>query len=343
MMSRTQRANNILAAFLAALALASCGGGGGGGNSSNEPVGVTGPAPTPVPTPAPTPTPTNPPATVPDPAAPIQTNDIAADGRAWMNYRRAQIGMSVLSRNPTIDVAAQGHSDYQRINNLNPTHTQEAGKPGFTGTDVAARMRAAGYVFNGSNLVGEVIAASTSGTGFGMAEELITAIYHRFVIFEPMFKEIGAGGAVTPGGYAYLTANLAANNGLGTGLPANTLAMWPFSGQTGVQRNFFSNTEEPDPVPDANEVGYPISVHANINMPIVVQTFTVRAHGAGSDLPVYTVNNESTSSVPGQGHPLTAAAIIPRLPLAAATTYDVSFSGTLNGTPVSKSWSFTTK
>jgi hypothetical protein len=26
-----------------------------------------------------------------------------------------------------------------------------------------------------------------------MAEELITAVYHRFVIFEPVFKEGGAG------------------------------------------------------------------------------------------------------------------------------------------------------
>jgi hypothetical protein len=38
-----------------------------------------------------------------------------------------------------------------------------------------------------------------------------------------------------------------------------------------------------------------------------------------------------------------AAAIIPLAPLAAGTTYDVSFSGTVDGTALSKSWSFTTK
>jgi uncharacterized protein YkwD len=303
---------------------------------------VTNPAPTPTapPTGTPAPTPSTP---VQNASAPTATNDIATDGRNWMNYRRMQIGLSELTRNPLIDNAALGHSEYQRVNNINPTHTQEAGKQGFTGTTVSARMQAAGYVFNGSNLVGEVIAASTNGTGFGMAEDLITAIYHRFVIFEPMFKEIGAGGAVNPSGYAYLTADLAANNGLGTGLPAGTIAVWPFNGQTQVQRNFFSDTEEPDPVPNVNEVGYPISVHANINVPMVVQAFTVRAHGSGSDLPVYAINNEATGSDASQRHLLTAAAIIPQTPLVAGTTYDVSFTGTVNGTPVSKNWSFTTR
>jgi hypothetical protein len=148
---------------------------------------------------------------------------------------------------------------------------------------------------------------------------------------------------VTGAGYAYFTADLAANNGFGPGLSGNTLAVWPFNGQTQVQPNFLSDYEEPDPVPDVNEVGYPISVHANINLPLVIQAFTVRARGAGSDLPVYTVNNEVNSSDAGQRHLLTAAAIIPRTPLATGTTYDVSFSGTLNGAAISKSWSFTTK
>jgi hypothetical protein len=37
------------------------------------------------------------------------------------------------------------------------------------------------------------------------------------------------------------------------------------------------------------------------------------------------------------------AAIVPLSPLAANTTYDVSFTGTVSGAAVSKTWSFTTK
>jgi uncharacterized protein YkwD len=314
------------AAGIAACVLAACGGGGGGNNTSGGAGASTGFAGQ-------------------DASAPALTNNVATDGRNWLNYRRSQVGLSTLTHNSVIDVAAQGHSDYQRLNNLSPTHTQETGKPGFTGVEVADRMRAAGYVFSGANIIGEVIAASTNQSGFTMAEDLITAIYHRFVIFEPMFKEIGTGSAATSANYVYFTADMAANNGLGTGLPAGTLTVWPFNGQTQVQPNFLSDYEEPDPVPDkgVNEVGYPISVHANLTTAIVVQSFTVRAHGTTADLPTYQVNNQVVSTTPTKSHLLTAAAIIPKTALAGATTYDVSFSGTLDGAPVSKTWSFTTR
>ena len=39
----------------------------------------------------------------------------------------------------------------------------------------------------------------------------------------------------------------------------------------------------------------------------------------------------------------TAIAIVPLARLASATTYEVSFSGTVNGNPVNRDWSFTTR
>src|SRR5205823_11634691 len=169
-----------------------------------------------------------------------------------------------------IDQAAQRHSDYQRVNGI--THTEDPTKQGFTGATLDKRMNAAGYTFGGANAIGEVIAASTSTSGFYNAEELITAIYHRFVIFEPVFKEIGSGAATATGGYTYFTADMAANNGLGQGLARGTVVTWPFSGQTQVTPNFFSDQEEPDPVPDkgVNEAGYPTSVHANMSSTLSV-------------------------------------------------------------------------
>ena len=322
MNSESHRLHNLLAACIAALVLTACGGGGDDAPpaTTNSTTGFAGQ----------------------DASAPVLTNNVATDGRNWLNYRRVQVGMIALTENRSIDNAAQGHSDYQRVNNK-VTHVQEAGKQGYTGAQLQDRMRAAGYLFNGSNAIGEVISATTNGSGFYMAEELITAIYHRFVIFEPVFKEIGTGAATTAANYSYFTADMAANNGLGAGLAAGTLAAWPFNGQTQVPPNFFSDQEEPDPVENVNEVGYPISVHANMTVPIVVQRFAVRARGAGSDVPVYQVNNEVKSADPTQRHVLSAAAIIPKTRLSGATTYDVSFTGTVNGTPVTKDWSFTTK
>lgn len=314
-MAGVLRLKLVAAACVAALALAACGGGGGGSTAS--PVAAVPPSQ--------------------GDGAPAATNDIATDGRNWINYRRGQIGMSTLAHNATIDIAARGHSEYQRVNNT-VTHTQTAGKQGFTGASLLDRLNAAGYRFaNTNHAYGEVISATSNRSGAFMAEELITAIYHRFVIFEPVFKEIGTGAATTSAGYSYFTANFTANNGYGPGIAAGTVAVWPFRGQTQVPGNFFSDYETPDPVPGTNEVGYPISVHANIGSTVRVQGFTVRPRG-GADLGVRLLASASDLDTPRS-----AAAIVPLAPLAAGTTYDVRFSGTVDGQAVTVDWSFTTK
>jgi uncharacterized protein YkwD len=316
------RARQIAVACTAAWALVACGGGGGGSNNnagaSNgaQSTGFSGQ----------------------DASAPTVTNNIATDGLNWINYRRSQIGMPVLARNGVIDVAAQGHSDYQRINNV-VTHDQTAGKTGYTGARLQDRLTNAGYVFGSPNAIGEVISATTNGTGFYMAEELITAIYHRFVIFEPVFKEIGAGAATTSANYSYFTADFVANTGYGTGIPAGTIVTWPFNGQTQVAPNFNSDYEEPDPVPDRNEVGYPVSVHTNLTRKLTVQSFTIRAHGSNTDLATRLLAQGQDANTTTQS----AAAIVPLARLASGTTYDVTFTGAVDGVAVSRSWSFTTK
>ncbi len=312
------RWRTIAAGVMAALALAACGGGGGGDDNGGgstfvpQPVGA-----------------------VPqDAAAPTLTNNIALDGRNWINYRRAQLGVPLVTENAQINNAAQGHSEYLRVNNV-MSHDQEPGKPGFTGRTLGDRLVAAGYILPATGFAhGEVISGSVNRSGFYAAEELIAAIYHRFVIFEPTFKEIGTGAATSSAGYNYFTANFASRGGYGPGLAAGTVAVWPFDGQNQVPPNFFSDYEQPDPVAGRNEVGYPISVHANLDASVTVQSFTVRPRG-GADLPVQEVLPLASRK--------TAASIVPLSPLRSATTYDVSFSGAVDGRPVSKTWSFTTR
>lgn len=309
------------AGLLTALALAACGGGGGDAPAAVQ-VSAT-PAPSEL---------------QQEPGAPTLTRNIPQDGMNWINYRRAQAGMPVVTRNELLDIAARGHSEYQKANNI-VTHEQTPGKPGFTGVNQGDRMTAAGYVYkNATYAYGEVISATSSDSGFYMADELITAIYHRFVIFEPKFKEVGTGAATTGSGYTYFTTNFASSNGYGPGLGSSNLVTWPFNGQVKVATNFFSDYEAPDPVPNVNEVGYPVSVHADIDVNLVVQTFTMRPRG-GADLATRLIREgehvrEPTSS---------AASIVPLAVLKPNTTYDVTFTGTLNNVATSRSWSFTTK
>ena len=316
MIASLSRWKHSLPALLAVALLSACGGGSGGDNSSlstSTPAGQL----------------------TQEPGAPALSNNIATDGFNWFNYRRGQTGLASLARNSLIDNAALGHSNYLNLNNT-VAHEQVLGKPGFTGVNLGDRLAKAGYVV--TTLQGEVIAGAANTSGFYLAEELITAIYHRFVIFEPLFKEGGAGAAVNNSGYAYFTTDLAGNSSYGPGLPAGQIVAYPFSGQQKVAVSFSSDNESPDPVPNQDVVGYPISVHANYGAVLNVATFSVRQRGSATDLSVRLLRSDSDAHTP-----VSAAAIIPLAPLTAATTYDVSFIGKVNGANLTRNWSFTTR
>jgi uncharacterized protein YkwD len=319
MMNKTYPAKSIVTACLAALALAACGGGsdsgGANGVTGNTSTGFSGQ----------------------DASAPALTNNVATDGFNWINYRRAQAGIGVLARNGMLDHAAQAHSDYQRLNG-SVTHDEDPAKQGFTGATPEARVQAAGFALQGDYASGEIIAATSSNTGFYLAEQLVTAIYHRFVMFEPLFREMGTGSATTSANYIYFTTDLGATRGYSPGLPSHTIATWPVNGQTGVDPNFLSDYEEPDPVPDRNEVGYPISIHANLTETVIVKSFTVRPRGGADLSTVLLVKDQDKNTTMNS-----VAAIIPKARLAANTTYDVTFTGTVGGAAVTRAWSFTTK
>lgn len=304
---------------LIAALLAGCGGGGGGSSTAT--------------------TSSVPPSALPqEPGAPSFTGNTALDGYNWINYRRAQLGLSILARNGQVDAAAQGHSNYLRLNNT-VSHEQTAGAPGFTGVNLADRLSTAGYALTGGYAIGEVISATSNTSGFYQAEELITAIYHRFVMFEPVFKEVGTGAVTGSGVYTYFTADLTARNGLGPGIGAGRMINYPANNQTNVPTNFSSDTESPDPVPDQNVVGYPISVHADLGRGdggVVVRSFTVAPRGGGA------LSARLLSSATDSRTTPSAAAIIPLAPLRAGTVYDVSFDGTVGGVPTTRAWSFTT-
>lgn len=324
-MGRTPR--SIFPLLLASLILTACGGGGDDKSS------VT--------------TSTNAAASISpqDIGVPAATGNTATDGLNWFNFRRRQLGLQVLSRSSVIDTAALGHSIYQRDNDT-ITHEQIEGKMPFTGRTAGDRLRRAGYTIPVNGFAyGEVISATTDTSGFNAAEDLIAAIYHRFVIFEPLFKEAGVGAAGRSGGLTYFTTNFTAI-GLTGGLAQGNIVQYPVADQTRVPRNFFSDNESPDPVPNANEVGYPVSVHANITDILEVQTFTITPRG-GNPLPVRLLRKADDVHTPES-----VAAIVPLSPLAENTVYDVRFVGRVSGvgsnsapwsTNINRSWSFTTQ
>ena len=147
-------ARRLIPAILTSLLLAACGGGGDGGSSTSV---------------------------APPPSQTFLAQQ-ATDSFSLFNSLRQQTGLSKLSSNSFVDKAAQGHSNYQALNNT-ITHTQTAGKSGFTavnlgdipdsnGVVVAGRLSVAGYQFPaGSYAYGEVLArtGNTSGVNAAMS------------------------------------------------------------------------------------------------------------------------------------------------------------------------------
>lgn len=319
-----------LASLLAAALIAGCGGGGGGGGTGSD-SGTSasqsgnGASNTTVPP-------------VAEVGAPQATGIMATDGFNWFNFRRQQMGLAAIGRTAQIDTAALNHSNYQAVNDT-ITHDEITGRRGFTGVSVLDRLRAAQYAVPASNYAyGEVISSTPDTNGVSAAEDLIAAIYHRFVIFEPKFIEAGAASATSGSGYTYFTTDFATRTLNRNGLGSGKLVVYPFSNQQNLPTVFFSDQEQPDPVPGRNEVGYPVSVHADITSTLVVQSFTINPRG-GAALTTRLLRKETDPEI---GEP-SVAAIIPLAVLQPQTLYDVRFNGSVDNVPVNLAWSFTTR
>ena len=270
-----------------------------------------------------------------DNSSPRATGDTATDGLNWINFRRRQAGLKVLTRNVRLDTAALGQAKYLE-SNQSVTHVQTVGKPGFTGVTITDRLAASGYGFSqGGHEYGEVLAATQSNSGFNAADELVTAIYHRYVLLEPMSKQAGAAAAADSDS-TYFAANVAAD-GLDQGLGMGKFITYPAPHQSLVPVLFHNDSEKPDPMPGHHTVGFPVSVHADLLSSLQVVHFTMKPHG-GTAVPVQLLTSRSDANTP-----TSAAAIIPLEPLLADTTYDVHFVGLVDGLQVSRNWQFTTE
>lgn len=301
-------------------------------------------------------------------SSPSSSSTTATEGFTHINDRRSAAGLAKLAFSSEIAKAAQNHTDYQRINgpfldsesnSSSPiTHSETLGKPGFTGVDACPdRMTAAGFSLGSQYGCGEVISALDDTSGVTAAEELITAIYHRFIIFQPSFKEAGAGaGPSYDGRYTIFTENFAVRGSF-TSLGNGAIVTYPYPSQKQVPTSFAHYTENPDPLPAASfpefagkQVGYPVSVHADLDQRIDVQAFTIQKQGDNAILSGRVLSGTTDANTQSF-----SAATVPFQELTPQTVYEAAFSGTvclrdLNTNEcisapisVSRNWSFTTR
>ena len=275
---------------------------------------------------------------------------------------RANAGVGLLNQNSNLDQAASSHASFLVNNSLASNgsylyslqsgilggHYENPTLTGYTGQTPQSRATAAGY--NGTVTELETF-GSTSGTV--CINSIENSVYHLSALLSP-YLDLGLVFNNGTNGATVCNVQLGVGtSALGQYPPTGTYAFYPYSGETNVPPTFYNQAESPTPAPDLAIAGHPIIfsfynlTNKTLNSTdIVIHTFTVSAIGttipvrilaqAGvtSDGPILVADN----NLAGPGF----VSALPISSLIANTTYSVSLTGSVKGTTVTQSWSFTT-
>jgi len=312
--------------FAAAVALSACGGGGGGGNSSGAAAPASGASnPT-------TSTPTN--LTSPQYAA--TSAQLAAFN--LLNQQRQQCGFPALQENDALDKAAQAHAQYSATNNL-ISDNEVASNAGFTGVTYADRAVHFGYpqsVYSGGVTGGFYTNAKWTEQQYG--EQVIwgylAGVYHIAVAAWPV-TGVGIGHVETAfDGFPQVWSSLS----IGDLKPmtANAPLTFPCQGTSGVA--YKTGAETPTPPNVSGTWGTPIAVAGNPSDTVILTsgTLTDTAGNVVSLQLLYSANDPNKLLPAFEGVAYSATPLSPNMP------YTAAISGTINGKPFSRTFTFTT-
>jgi len=230
----------------------------------------------------------------------MTSNALAADADAlvYLNQLRLAAGMKPLLQDVQLDQAAQAHADYLRLNHFTG-HGESPTLAGFTGQSPSDRALAAGYPSNhvSENIhyqQGDIVASEAAKIA---VDGLMTAIYHRFGFLSFDIDRVGVG--YSADARNSVTVFVMANQGeakacssITTGQPNGMFytrvcadakkkipsiewqqakqavrhgqpawVLWPYDGAKDVDPAF--SNESPDPLPDLDISGNPISININ--------------------------------------------------------------------------------
>jgi uncharacterized protein YkwD len=266
-------------------------------------------------------------------------NDMQAAVLERVNHYRALAELGPVAPEPRLLKAAQSHSSYLDSANEMGHYEDRKSNPYYTGNNPFDRIDAAHYDYSEA---GEVVARQSSSHAAAAVEALVTAVYHRFIILSSDFAQAGPGVTLdTREGTDELsvTVDFGSEN-RPPQPPASMLTVYPAPGQTEIPTDFDPAEEFPNPMSGHTLVGYPVSVQVDARYALAVKAFDV--YEVAPYAPRRALDTKLLTHAVDAETPAHAAALIPVSPLAPATIYQVVFSGSVNGMPVSRTWQFTT-
>jgi hypothetical protein len=217
-----------------------------------------------------------------------------SDVLSGLNRIREAIGMPPLQENSVLAKAAQAHADYLVSHHISSHHENKSQK-GFTGKKPIDRALYAGYL---ARFVGENLSTKNRNSQASL-DGLFSAIYHRFGFLNPLFDEAGIGisqDRLDPdnSAFVYLMGNselerlchINSFRGSGSYMEKGcknlkhridaraykgakstisslspSIIKYPYDGQDEVPPAFYNET--PDPLPDHDVSGFPVSIEFN--------------------------------------------------------------------------------
>jgi hypothetical protein len=261
-----------------------------------------------------------------------------------LNSYRQQCGFPALQENTVLDTAAQNHAKYMGLNNA-VSDTEVSGNSGFTGATYLDRAVAAGFPSSGSGwgVAGNYATTASSFNATQAGQQLVYAwvsgVYHLGAVMHPV-TTVGIGEyetQLTSSGTAF-TASWGTMSLLNTQTQSlSAVTTFPCQGMTGVP---YKGVAESPTAPNVSASGWgtPVYLMRNVTDTIVLQSGTM-TDTSGNVITLQLLDSSKDTNKEIQSYQGVA---YPGSPLSPNTTYTVSITGTVSGTPFSSNFSFTT-
>jgi len=276
-----------------------------------------------------------------------------------LNSIRRRLGLGVLVQNRQLDSAAQNHLRYI-VRNLpdDPSaygHTEQYGRPQFTGSGPTERAQFAGY----PGTAGENLGGANSVFHLSPAYNFLNTISHARLMLDQCATDIGIGYAVlndrgnelnplvlnfgnqlTSAGYSLCQKN-----------SVQFFFHYPYDGQTGVPLSM--TPEDPNPVPDLPKDKTGNDDWLNGTSAAMIFGFERSAVIEQLDANVTEINTQKTLGVrlfwwnsiryPNPHRDRHIAYLVGYQPFKPETTYKVTVNAVVSGEHIKRDFSFTTR
>ena len=271
-------------------------------------------------------------------------DDLQHDAIRWINCYRNLTSLQTVSLFSDLSLAADRHASYMtETDEFGMVETDPAAQH-YSGYDTLERLASAGREVDlQADSVYEAV--TSAGSGSVAEPELaidawINTVYHRPPLLRPLIDEMGVGFDGSFGDLVTVGPWDTAERGGGV-----LAARYPAPGQGEIPPVFHSDMERPDPAPDADEVGSPISVTFmaaqwagngnHFDVFLEADGCSVRKVG-GDELDLLLLEPDTDPYL------WATVVLLPNEPLEEFETYQVEIEATVNGDPWVSGWTFTT-